>query len=121
MIDVYQYHQIRKARADQRALEGQVNHQRRSDRDRDEDLTERLDRLVMLTEAMWELLRDTAGMTEDHLLHKLAEIDGRDGAHDARRRRPPVDCSCGAKVAVSAKVCVFCGEPPSTQHTFDWV
>ncbi len=121
LIDVYQQHQIRKTRSDQRALESQVGHQRRSDRDRDEDLRERLDRLVMLTEAMWELLRETAGMTEDHLLHKLAEIDGRDGAHDGLRRRPPVDCGCGAKVAVSAKVCAFCGEPPVTANTFDWV
>lgn len=121
LYDVYQHHQIRKNRQNQQALASQVQHQRQSDRDRDEDLRERVDRLVMLTEAMWELLRDTAGMTEDHLLHKLAEIDGLDGVSDGRRRRPPIDCECGAKVAVSAKVCVFCGAPPDTTSAFDWV
>ncbi len=121
LVDLYQFQQVRNVRRDQNRLGGQIDHQRAVSRDRDADIDERIDRLVMINEALWELLRDTAGMTEDHLLHKLAEIDGRDGDRDGRRRVAPMDCSCGAKVSVKQKVCTFCGEPPAHRTAFDWV
>ena len=76
----------------------------------------RIDRLVLLTEAMWELLMEHYGFTPEHLAHKAAEIDARDGHSDGRRtvqgQAPPCR-SCGAAISREHAKCVFCGEAAS--------
>lgn len=75
------------------------------------DVDERIDRLLLLIEAMWSLLRDQ-GYTDEQLAARLAELDLLDGSADSRRTPKTTDCrECGSKVAAGLSACQFCGAP----------
>lgn len=81
------------------------------------DVDERIDRLVLLVEAMWALLREQ-GLSDEDLAEKLMELDQSDGTVDGRRAPPPSTCgSCGSKVAAGLSACQFCGTAVSTGST----
>ena len=95
----------------QRAVDSEATHAASRTRRANEDLEDRLERLVLLTEAMWELLAERFGVTVDDLAAKIIEIDGRSGAVDGRRqpqaaRRCP---GCDAAVVPGVRFCQFCG------------
>ena len=70
---------------------------------------ERVDRLSLVVEAMWELL-EASGYTEEALEAKVAEIDARDGRSDGKATRPPIVCrSCGFASPSSRTSCQMCG------------
>lgn len=74
-----------------------------------EDLNERIDRLIMLVEAMWMIMEE-AGHTPEVLVAKLEEIDRQDGVLDGQVRAQAVDCpSCDSTVALGLTNCQFCG------------
>ena len=80
---------------------------------------ERVDRLSLIVEAMWELLEE-AGYSEDALQAKVEEIDARDGRTDGKVTRPPVQCrKCGSSSPAGRTTCQMCGEPlPGGVDTF---
>ena len=51
-----------------------------------------LARSLMISEALWELLRDRAKLTEADLHKKLYEIDMRDGVLDGQNKRKAMKC-----------------------------
>src|SRR5688500_14836984 len=58
----------------------------------------RVDRLLLVLEAMWSMLKEQ-GLTDEQLAARLAEIDNSDGVADGRRVPPSVTCrSCSSKV-----------------------
>ena len=66
---------------------------------------------LMISEALWELLAEKTGLTEDDLLEKLHEVDMRDGWLDAKNQRSAADCpACGRKVSGRHAACLYCGE-----------
>jgi hypothetical protein len=82
------------------------------------DVNERVDRVILVIDAIWSLLEES-GYTDDQLRERIEHIDAMDGALDGRVRRPPTPCSkCGTKVAPALANCQFCGadvhhlEPP---------
>lgn len=80
----------------------------------------RLDRLSLATQAMWELLRDRAGITEEELKTKILEVDLRDGMTDGRMSTQITDCpKCGAKTNSKRATCVMCGAPLDLRHSFE--
>lgn len=79
------------------------------------DVDDRIDRLLLLVEAMWSLLRDQ-GYTDEELAARLAELDAADGTSDSRRTTLAQDCrECGSKVAAGLAACQFCGAATPTQ------
>ena len=74
-----------------------------------------LDRLALVTEALWTLLRERAGLTDQQLVERIQEVDLSDGQLDGKVRRPPVDCpACSRKVSRRNRRCLYCGaELPS--------
>ena len=82
------------------------------------DVDERIDRVVLLLEAMWSLLREN-GFRDEDLAAKLMELDTSDGTMDGRRTPAPSTCrSCGSKVAAGLRACQFCGtELPAEGET----
>ncbi len=80
---------------------------------------ERMDRLVLVTRAMWTLLTEKMGITEADLLKRLTELDAADGAVDGQVGLAPVRCSCGAMVCRKLNRCLFCGKPYEGGSTFD--
>ncbi len=75
------------------------------------DVEDRIDRLLLLVEAMWALLREQ-GLSDEDLATKLVELDHADGVPDGRRTPIPATCaSCSSKVAAGLTACQFCGHP----------
>ena len=73
------------------------------------DVDERIDRMLLLIEAMWSLLKEQ-GFTDEQLAGRLAELDHGDGICDGRRTPQTKVCrECGSKVAAGLKACQFCG------------
>ena len=70
-----------------------------------------LARSLMISEALWELLRDTAKLTEQDLHKKLYEIDMRDGELDGQNKRKAQKCpECGHMVSSRHPACIYCGK-----------
>ena len=73
------------------------------------ELDARVDRLLLVLEAMWSMLKEQ-GLTDEQLAARIAEIDGSDGVADGRRVIPAVTCrSCGSKVMGGLPRCQICG------------
>lgn len=83
---------------------------------------DRVDRLTLIVEAMWELLEES-GFSEEALQAKVEEIDARDGRTDGKVTRPPVRCAkCGSSSPAGRSDCQMCGEPlPGAVDTFGGV
>ncbi len=82
-------------------------------------IDDRLDRLVLMCEAMWELISEETDLTAADLEERFSEIDQRDGRNNFRRQRFAHDCECGAKVPPVRVHCQFCGLPSQPGSLFD--
>ncbi|MDJ0791616.1 MAG: hypothetical protein QNJ71_06940 [Acidimicrobiia bacterium] len=84
------------------------------------DITDRIDRLALVVEAMWSMLED-AGYSAEDLRQRIAALDEADGTPDGRRTPQTVQCrTCGARVAPGLPACQFCGTeiPGATDDPF---
>jgi hypothetical protein len=75
-----------------------------------------IDRLLMITEALWTLLKQERGYKDDVLTTLIAQIDQRDGRLGGRgAKEPPLECpSCGRTNAAKRSFCIYCGKPLPT-------
>lgn len=81
----------------------------RADRDM-KIINANLSKILMINEALWELIRDKHGLTETDLHEKLYEIDMRDGVLDGKNQRKASECSgCGRMVSARHPACLYCG------------
>jgi hypothetical protein len=86
--------------------------QREAERAADElaDLAATVERLSLTCRAMWELLRERAGVTDEELLDKVRELDLRDGQLDGRAAPAPLACSsCARANNARRRTCLYCG------------
>jgi hypothetical protein len=75
------------------------------------DLTEQVERLALLNQALWELLVERAGLTNADLERKAAEIDLRDGNPDGKMTSRAVRCPRCNRVCNSRhSKCLYCGQ-----------
>jgi len=58
-----------------------------------------LDRLLMINEALWAILKEQHGYTDEDLISRISEIDLRDGKLDGKvEKLGPIQCpTCGRK------------------------
>lgn len=85
-------------------------HKARESTDDVRDLRAQVERLQMICEGMWTILRERTGATEQQLLDLIEEIDLRDGKLDGRCVKPPAKCArCQRVVSVRTNVCLYCG------------
>jgi len=76
-----------------------------------ETLEQRLDRALLTLEAMWTLLRERSGVTDEELVQRIVELDESDGFLDGKVRRPPRSCPhCGRTTPLRFARCLYCGE-----------
>lgn len=87
--------------------------------DKFEQLEARVDRLRLATESMWQLVKETTGLTEEHLIHRLEQLDSQDGQLDGKRVDRVTECECGAMVNPRQAICVFCGVDAPRGTVFD--
>lgn len=75
------------------------------------DLEFEVARQKLLMQAMWELIRDRARLTDADLEAKAQEIDLRDGVQDGRITDGPLRCpSCGRVSNSKHWRCLYCGQ-----------
>jgi len=72
-----------------------------------------VERLLMITEALWGILKEQNGFDDKELQKRIVEIDLRDGRMDGRvAATPPTPCpKCGRMVLKQSLRCMYCGEP----------
>jgi len=69
-----------------------------------------LARTLMICEALWELLSESEGLSEQDLHKKLYEIDMRDGVLDGKNQRKATKCpECSHMVSPRHQACLYCG------------
>jgi hypothetical protein len=68
-----------------------------------------IDRLMMITEALWTFLKKEHGYSDDDLVKAIGDIDLRhSGADkDAQEKCP----TCGRMVSAHRRLCLYCGSP----------
>ena len=109
MYDLVQRKQIKSTQAAAGfAADETVRQARRADQ-QIHDLEMRLERLLTLNEALWQLVCETTGLTDAHLAHRVHELDVADGERDGRKKVRGSKCSCGAMVVASLDNCQYCG------------
>lgn len=72
-----------------------------------------VERLLMITEALWEILKQEHGYTNDSLLKLVNQIDMRDGRLDGKvENQPPSQCPrCHRTLMRHQSKCLYCGNP----------
>jgi ribosomal protein S27AE len=71
---------------------------------------DRLDRLTLVNMAMWSLLKDKTGVTEEDLINRMVEIDISDGRADGKVTPGVRKCGkCGRTLAAKHRKCLYCG------------
>ncbi len=121
-MGIIDYHQHSRIRATQKIMaSSQSAELARAEfqADKFELLEQRFDRLRLATESMWMLVKETTGLTEQHLIHRMEQLDATDGKIDGRRVDRVSECGCGAMVNARAAICVFCGEEAPERTVFD--
>ncbi len=83
-------------------------------------LREQADKLTLVCAAMWELLRDKTGLTEEDLAERVAIVDARDGVADGKMSHTVRPCAkCGRPVAARHRKCLYCGTEQPMTGVFD--
>ena len=70
-----------------------------------------VERLSIITEALWSILKEKHGYTDEDLMERMAEIDLRDGTLDGRAVSETPSCpQCKRMhVAKHRPLCLYCG------------
>lgn len=77
------------------------------------ELQGEVERLLLITEALWRILKEKHGLDENELVKQITMIDLEDGKLDGRKpATPPKPCpKCQRVLAKNRPRCLFCGEP----------
>jgi hypothetical protein len=77
------------------------------------DLKNDVERLLLISEALWNIVRTKCELPEDELAREIHRLDLEDGQADLRKRpTPPRTCpKCGRVVTKKRAACTFCGAP----------
>ena len=72
-----------------------------------------IERLLLISEALWQILKEQHGYEDEELVRRVLEIDNRDGRIDGKlAARPPGNCPhCNRPVVRNRRFCIYCGEP----------
>lgn len=71
-----------------------------------------VEKLFMITQALWTFLQEEHGYSDDELIQRIQEIDLQDGQLDGKLAKAPnrPQCpQCGRKLIGKRPVCLYCG------------
>jgi len=84
------------------------------------ELEHELARMRLACAAVWELVREKTGLTEDDLIAKIAVIDARDGVADGKLTRSVRKCTkCGRTMPAKQNKCMYCGTLRAVESVFE--
>jgi hypothetical protein len=82
-------------------------------------MEQQIDKLMLITRALWEMLAETRDFKESDFLSKVKEIDLRDGELDGKLSKPPRDCpACGHRLHARNYRCIYCGAAVENDDLF---
>lgn len=82
-------------------------------------LENRLDRLHLITQALWELVRKKLALTDEDLTKLIEEIDLRDGVRNGKVAIKPITCpDCKRPASVRTDMCLYCGKQVERKNPF---
>ena len=87
-----------------------------------ESLEADVDRLMMITEALWGILKEQLNYTDEELIRRVQEIDMRDGVLDGKNnsKEAPKKCTnCGRTVMKKRPQCLYCGHHNQSTDLFE--
>ena len=101
------------ARANRARTAGEMAARTAADvRTENESLRFDVEKLFMITQALWTLLQEQHGYSDDQLIQRIQEIDLQDGKLDGKVAKEKIrpDCpQCGRKLMGKRPVCLYCG------------
>lgn len=116
MWDIWQEMRLNENRRRQDSVERDV---RRSDGNL-EDLQRQVDKIALVSQALYELLKDRTGITDEDLRRKIRAVDMRDGSEDGSIKASPLRCpKCGGAVTVGAFSCQVCGATVAPKYPYE--
>jgi len=85
-----------------------------------EELQRQVERLIIVNQAVWELLKESNFANEDKLLNKIEEIDLRDGSVDGKISQTIKVCQrCHRNSNSKRLTCLYCGEALPDLNVFE--
>lgn len=104
-------------------VEGQANEASRRATDyqqRVREVEDQIDRLALVNQAVWALVKDRLGLTDDLLIKKMRQIDLLDGVEDGKVTRSVNECpGCSRTLSARHKRCMYCGHEVARATPFD--
>ena len=72
-----------------------------------------VERLLLISEALWKILRERCDLSDDELVKEITKLDLEDGLPDYRKKpTEPRTCpSCHRVLSKRKAVCSMCGAP----------
>ena len=86
---------------------------RATDRSRVEHLQLDVEKLLMITEVLWTILKEKHGYSDDDLIGRIHDIDMRDGKLDGKvAKQGPLLCpKCNRTLIAKRPICIYCSTP----------
>lgn len=83
-------------------------------------LKQKVERLMMITEALWIVLKETTNYTDEDLKEIILEVDMKDGKLDGKvaAEAPGAYPNCGKTLQKNKRVCIYCGAKIGMQDVF---
>lgn len=89
---------------------------------RAERLEARINKLTLINMALWSLLKEKTGLSDEDLNTRIQEIDLADGYLDGRIRAVAVKCPhCNQTLSKKHNRCLYCGFEPQDGNAFETV
>lgn len=116
MWDIFQEIRIN----DLRARQGDAESSLRSTSGDLNELNRHVRKLALVSQALYEILKERTGITDEELRRKIDQIDMRDGAMNGRADMAPLKCpKCAVSVTPGALNCQVCGTKVAPKYPFE--
>jgi len=78
--------------------------------DKISELQDQLDRLLLITESMWFVLKDKLQLDDAVLMDMMKHVDMKDGKLDGKATTKPETCpNCNHTISLRTGRCLYCG------------
>jgi hypothetical protein len=110
-IDIFDVYQQAKT-AGLESLQADTDRRVTNTADKLRELEQRYERMTLVTNALWQLLKAHTGLTDADLKKYIEKVDLSDGVRDGKLtiNKGAMDCPhCSRRVLKRATVCAWCG------------
>ena len=84
------------------------------------ELSKQLAKMALVNQALYELVKEKVGITDEEFRHKIREVDSRDGVEDGKLKASPLRCpKCEIGVTAGALSYSGCGATVAPKYPFE--